>query len=154
MHLTVGNALRVMSSLNPPDGVITANQMVDTALANCMYATRAAVHGALQASPGSLVFNRDMILDIPMIADWNYIQEHRQQLIDRRLVEANSKRFFKDYAVGEEILKYTYKPNKLQPRAEGPYTIERVHTNGTVTIRINPHIVKRINIRRIRPFYH
>jgi hypothetical protein len=153
MHQTVGNVLRAMIRLNPPDGLITANQMVDTALANCLYATRTAFHSSLRGTPGSLAFGRDMVLDIPVIADWLTIQQHRQQLIDQRLIAANRKKFSYDYQVGDEVLKLAYNPGKLSSRApEGPYKIEVVHTNGTVTIRINEHTLERINIRRLRPY--
>jgi len=152
MHQTVGNSLRAMARLNPPDGVTTANQMVDTALADCMYATRAALHGTLRNSPGSLSFQRDMILDIPVIADWTLIQRRRQQLIDQRLIEANRKRFSYDYQPGQQVLKFRDSPSKLEDRADGPYTINTVHTNGTVTIQLGPHTIERINIRRIKPY--
>ena len=56
MHQTVGNALRALTTMNPPAGITEAAQLVDTALANAMYATRAAFHGALNTSPGALVF--------------------------------------------------------------------------------------------------
>jgi hypothetical protein len=52
----MGNILRAMINLNPPAGIETANQMVDTALANCLYATRAAFHSSLHGTPGSLIF--------------------------------------------------------------------------------------------------
>ena len=48
MHHTVGNTLRTLATLNPPNGADTANRLVDTALANCMFAIRASVHGSLQ----------------------------------------------------------------------------------------------------------
>lgn len=152
MHQTVGNNLRAMVRLNPPEGVVTANQMVDTALANCLYATRAAFHSSLQGTPGSLAFGRDMVLDIPVIADWLTIQQNRQQLIDQRLIAANRKKFSYDYQVGDEVLKLVYNPDKLSTRAEGPYSIDTVHANGTVTIRLNQHTLERINIRRLRPY--
>jgi transposase InsO family protein len=153
MHQTVGNTLRALYALNPPDGVESANQLVDTALANAMFATRAAFHGSLKASPGSLAFSRDMILDIPVIADWTLIRQRRQQLIDQRLIAANRKRFALDYRVGDEVLKLAYKPGKLDSRVDaGPYRIEAVHTNGTVTLRINPYTIERVNIRRIKPY--
>ena len=44
-----------------------------------------------------------------------------------------------------------YKPDKLDPRATGPYRIEQEHVNGTVTIRRSAHITERINISRVRP---
>jgi hypothetical protein len=153
MHQTIGNNLRAMVSLNPPKGIVTATQMVDTALANCLYATRAAFHGSIHGTPGSLVFDRDMVLDIPVIADWLTIQQNRQQLIDQQLIGANRKKVSHDYQVGAEILKLAYKPDKLSPRAHaGPYPIETIHANGTVTIRINPNTLERINLQRIRPY--
>ena len=153
MHQTIGNSLRAMTSLNPPEGITTANQMIDVALANCLYATRATFHGSLHGSPGSLTFNRDIVLDVPVVADWLTIQQNRQQLIDQRLIAANCKKISHDYQVGDEILKLAYNPGKLSSRAhDGPYTIETVHTNGTVTIRLNPHVIERINIRQIRPY--
>ena len=43
--------------------------------------------------------------------------------------------------------------DKLKPSVEGPYRIEQVFTNGTVSIRLGPNVVERINIRRIKPRY-
>ena len=152
MHQVVGNALRVFSSVQPPQNLESAQQLVDMALANAMYATRAAIHGALQTTPGAIAFSRDMVLDIPLIADLHALREQRQQLIDERLVTANRKRFSYDYRVGDQVLKLAYKPNKLSPRAEGPYSIETVHQNGTLTIRLNPTTLERLSIRRVKPY--
>ena len=93
-----------------------------------------------------------MILDIPLLADWNLVRQRRQQLVDNRLIAANRRRFSHDYHIGDEVLKIAYKPDKLTARAQGPYLIEQVHTNGTVTIRLNAHTLERISIRRIKPF--
>ena len=124
MHQTIGNTLRLMYSLHPPDGVQTAEQMVDTAIANAVFALRATVHSALQTTPGGLVFGRDMVLDIPLIADLQMIQDRRQEIINQRLIVANRKRFSYDYTIGDEVLKLTYKPNKLEPQATGRHCIE------------------------------
>jgi hypothetical protein len=35
---------------------------------------------------------------------------------------------------------------------EGPYRIVTVHVNGTVSIKLTPGIIERINIRRIIPY--
>ena len=151
MHQTVGNSLCAMSTMHPPDGIDSANCLVDTAVADSLFATHASVHGTFKASPGSLAFGRDMILDIPIIADWELIQRNRQQLIDQRLIDANRKRFSHDH-IGDQVLKLNYKPDKLAPRATGPYQIETVHTNGTVTICFDPITIERISIRRIKPY--
>jgi hypothetical protein len=54
MHHTVGNTLHTLATLNPPNGADTANHLVDTALANCMFTIRATVHGSLQTTPGGI----------------------------------------------------------------------------------------------------
>ena len=99
-----------------------------------------------------MVFGRDMILNIPIIADWELSRQRRQALIDKKLIEANSKRIAFDYQPGQQAMKLVYDPRKLDDRAEGPYDIESVHVNGTVTLRLNAHTVERINIRRIKPY--
>jgi hypothetical protein len=152
MHQVVGNALRTLYTLQPPEGVVDAKQLCDTAIANAMHATRATFHSALHSTPGGLAFGRDMFLDLPLVTDLVTIHQNRQQLIDQRLIVANRKRFSYDYAVGEEVLKIVPRPGKLEARAEGPYPIERVHTNGTLTIRLNPRVIERINIRRVKPY--
>ncbi|CAJ1961139.1 unnamed protein product [Cylindrotheca closterium] len=134
MHQTIGNSLRVLVTLNHPFNINDAEQLVDTAIANAVYAHRCSYHGTITATPRSLPFHRDMILDLPMEADLQLIQQHRQQLIDKELIQANRRRFAYDYQPGQEVLKFCYKPNKLDPRADGPYCIERVHSNGTLTI--------------------
>jgi hypothetical protein len=82
MHQAIGNALGVLSTLQPPQGIADANQLVlDTAIANAVVASRASLHSSHSKPllPGGLAFHRDMIMDIPLIADLQTIQEHRQQ---------------------------------------------------------------------------
>jgi len=152
MHQVIGNSLRALSTLNPPAGINDANQLIDTAIANAVFAHRSTYSSAINTTPGGLAFGRDMILDLPLISDLELIRNQRQQLIDSRLISANQRRFAHDYAIGDEILKLFHKPTKMSDRGEGPFLIERIHTNGTVTIRIAPNIVERISIRRIKPY--
>jgi transposase InsO family protein len=152
MHQAIGNTLRVLSTLNPPQGAVNAEQMVDTAIADTVYATRCMYNSALKTTPGGLAFGRDMILNIPLVTDFQQLQKRRQDLIDKRLLLANAKRYSRDYAMGDEVRKLVYQPDKLDPRATGPYRIDRVHTNGTVTIEISPGVLERINIRRVKPY--
>ena len=56
-------------------------------------------------------------------------------LIDEKLMQANRSRISYDYRPGDEVLVLAYKPDKLDPCATGPYCIEQVHVNGTITIR-------------------
>jgi hypothetical protein len=132
-----------------------AQQLIERALATAMHATRCAAHSSFgRYTPGGLVFRRDMYLDIPLMADILAISNARQQIIDRRLLQANSKRIFHEFTVGELVLKRNLigPRDKLRPTFSGPHRIVQVHTNGTVTIQLNERIRERLNIRRIQPY--
>ena len=86
------------------------------------------------------------------MADLHLIQQHRQHLIDERLIQSNRKRYSFDYQPNQEVLKLVYAPDKLEPRAHGPYRIHSVHTNGTVTLQVTPFTRERISIRNVKPF--
>jgi hypothetical protein len=49
----------------------SAKEYINEALSIAMHAIKAAIHSTLGSSPGSLTFNMDMFLDIPLIADWH-----------------------------------------------------------------------------------
>ena len=62
-----------------------AADIIDQALAMAMDSMRVNITTTLKGYPGSLVFGRDMFLDIPLIVDWKMIQKHRQTLVNERL---------------------------------------------------------------------
>jgi hypothetical protein len=95
------NMLRTMFHSNPPEDIGTAYDMIDTALASAMFASRTAVHRVLGVSPGGLMFHRDMLLPIPVLADYDLIRQRRQTMIDENARRENSRRTFRDYAEGE-----------------------------------------------------
>jgi hypothetical protein len=111
------------------------------------------IHQTLQISPGALVFNRDMLLPIPIMANYNLIRERRQATIDENARCANLRRRFKDYVVGEQVLLILKPLGKLSARTAGPYTILQVHVNGTVTINRGNGVSERINIRQVKPYH-
>ena len=138
---------------HPPINVAHAIDIADTALASTQFAIIASVHRAMGLLPGAIVFRRDMFDPIPLLINYDQLREQRQVMIDDNNRRANLHRRFQDYQPGQEVLVLTYKPDKLQPHAEGPLTIELVHVNGTMTIRRNAHVTVRINIRRVRPYH-
>ena len=154
IHKTIGQVLRTVVAAKNPRSVEEGKLVIEETLATALHACRCACSSSLGFnSPGSLAFNRDMFLDIPLNADILAIRNNRQLLVDKRLIRENNKRIRHDYVVGDEVWKKQYLgfSDKLKPTVTGPFRIERVHTNGTVTIRLSPNQVERINIRRIRP---
>ncbi len=75
MHQTVGNVLRTLLHGEPPLNMASAKKLIDEALSIAMHAMRAAIHSTLGSIPESLTFNRDMFLNIPLIADWHTITQ-------------------------------------------------------------------------------
>jgi len=99
------------------------------------------------SSPGNLVFNRDMFLNIPLIANWHAITLKREHLNNENLMRENQKRRCYDYTPQQKILKKTWKPQKLGIRTTGPNTILQTHVNGTVTIELRPGISERLKYK-------
>jgi len=152
MHQTVGNVLRTLLYGNPPKTMTKAREILDSALSTAMHAMRTTIATTLKSTPGSLAFSRDMFLNIPLIADWQTIAQHREHHVNENLRRMNAKRRRFDYAPGQEVLKKVHDPTKLGERTTGPYKILRVHANGTVTMLLKPGVTERINIRRLLPF--
>ncbi len=148
----MGNVLRTLLHGEPPRSINSAKEFVDKSLSIAMHAMRAGVHSTLDNSPGSLVFNRDMFLNIPLIADWHAITQKREHLINENLSRENQKRRRFDYLPNQRILKKCWKPCKLDERTSGPYRVLQTHVNGTVTIELRPGVSERLNIRRFIPY--
>jgi transposase InsO family protein len=68
-HTTMADVLRVILRTGTPDNELEAEQIVDNALATCMHVTRCSINHQMRTSPGALVFNRDMFLDVPLLAN-------------------------------------------------------------------------------------
>ncbi len=75
---------------------------IDIFLADAAWAIRSTHHTVLKASPGAAIFGQDMLFDIPFIADWKTIGEHRQRLTDRNTDRKNEGRIDYDYKVGQK----------------------------------------------------
>ncbi len=69
---------------------VTPND-VDVFLDNAALAMCSTYHTVLKASPGTAIYRRDMLFDIPFIADWNKIGDYRQHQTDLNLARENSK---------------------------------------------------------------
>ncbi len=89
---------------------------------------------------------------MPLIADWQAIARTHEHHVNENLRCANRKQRQFDYASGQQVLKKVHDPTKLGVRTEGPYTIERIHVNGNLTILLHERITECINIHRVLPY--
>ncbi len=129
-----------------------ARDIIDNALATVMHAMGTTITTALGSTPGALAFARDIFLNMPLIADWQAIARTREHHVNENLRHANRKQHQFDYAPGQQVLKKVHNPTKLGVRMEGPYTIERVHVNGNLTIFLREGITECINTCRVLPY--
>ena len=91
MHKTVGNVLRTLIHTEPPGTLADANILIDSALAIASHAVRTNVSQATGYSPGALVFQRDVLLDVALIIYLVQIRDKRQIMVDENLRRINAK---------------------------------------------------------------
>ena len=153
VHKAIGQIIRTLIHANPPTTKEQVDAVVEKALATAMHACRCASNSSLQGySAGALVFQRDMHLNIPVIADILTISERRQIKTNQRLLQANAKRKRHEYKVNDLVYVSNHftAADKLKEAFQGPFKILQVHTNATVTIE-RGLIHERISIRRLKP---
>ena len=76
---------------------------MNNTLATAMHATRCAMSAPIRTTPGALLYGRDMIIDVPLIANLSAIRNCRQQMIDKNLKNKNKKRIEHHYRVGDRV---------------------------------------------------
>jgi hypothetical protein len=108
--------------------------------------------GYLKASPGTEIIGRDLLVDIPFIADWKKNGEHRQPTNCNTDGENESRI---DYDI-KVVKKYLYGTMVFLCKAYSmylrePWLITSVNTNGTIRVQ-HGNKSERINIRRVKPF--
>ena len=94
-----------------------------------------------------------MLFDIPLIADWKKIGEHRQWLTDLSNARENKDRIDYDYKVGQKVL---LREDGILRNTESrwhkkPWLITTVHTDGTIKVQ-RGNKEERMNIPRVKPF--
>ena len=151
MHHTVASMLRsmILEAQQKKHNLLSQDidDFIDTALASSVYAINATVHSVTNESPGAFVYQRDMMLPIQSIANWEIIRLKKSNNIHRNFMRENNRRKHFDWQPGMEVLVESPEGEKLSAKSTGPFRIERIHTNGTVTIKIKPQTFQRLNIR-------
>jgi hypothetical protein len=74
VHQVLGQMLRT-AEINMADSLTPDD--VDVFLDNAAWAICSTYHTVLKTSPGAAIFGRDMLFDVPFIANWNKIGDYR-----------------------------------------------------------------------------
>ena len=126
--------------------------MFDNARETAIYATQCAVNLTLQNFPGAIVYNRDIIINVPFIVDFTVITDQRQDLVDKNLQRQNAKQQEHTYTVGQYVWVNNYKEDKMLLKLLGPYPIAQVFTNETVYIQQTPIVQDRMDLRWVSSY--
>ena len=81
VHQVIGDQMRTFELENRE--FTEAEKTFEPFLTACAYAIRSTFHTTYKASPGQLVFGRDMILPIKFKADWALITQQKQETINK-----------------------------------------------------------------------
>ena len=148
VHQVIGNIIRTfelesnyLDDANPWKGILSATA----------FAVRSTFHTTLQNTPGQLVFGRDMIFNIKHEANWEFIRQRKQKIIEKNNQAENAKRIPHQYAVGDKVLLKRGTENKYETPYKGPYTILTINDNGTVRMKVDD-VEDTYNIRRLTPY--
>jgi len=148
IHQVIANMIRTfeleenyLDKEDPWKGVLSATA----------FAVRSTYHTTLKKTPGQLVFGRDMIFNIQHVANWEYIQQNKQSLIDKNNKAENAKCVAHLYKKGDLVLLRKGTENKYKMPYQGPFDILKVYDNGTVRLKVGA-VEDTYNIRRLTPY--
>ena len=150
VHQVIGSMMRT-SEIDMQDTIDEDD--VNDFIANASWAIRSTYHTVLKSTPGAAIFARDMLFDIPYVADWNKIGDFRQAQTKINTDRLNKRRYDFDYEVGGQVL--IVKDGilrKAETKYKGPYIITQVYTNGTIRVQ-RGSTSERLNIRRVKPYF-
>jgi hypothetical protein len=152
-HQVIGNIIRIFElELELESNYLDENDPWKGILSATAFAVRSNFHTSLQSTPGQLVFGRDMIFNIQHIANWEFIKQRKQKIINLNNKKENAKRVQHVYQIGDKVLLHRGTENKYESPYHGPFLIMQVNDNGTFCLKVNA-VEDSYNIRRIIPYH-
>ena len=137
-----------MHQTYPCDGIDQTTDIMNTCFATTAYASRVAIHCTINMSPGVLVFEWDMMLNIPLMTDFLQFHQQWQIIIDEQWLQyANLCHWILDYVINL-VMRFKYWQTTLphyKTMPIDPFTDTPVQTNATITLRCTLYIVDCFN---------
>lgn len=120
-------------------------------LSTTAFAVSSTYHTALKKMPGQLVLGCVTIFNIQHDAKWVFIRKNKQVCINKNSRVESAKHVAHLYKEGNHVLLQRGTENKYETPYQGPFSILKVHDNGTVYPRVGA-IEDTYNIRRLAPY--
>ena len=151
-HSSISDILLLLLHVSPINNNGDAAQMIDNSLSMCMHVMRWAANQTMITSPGALTFHRDILINIPLVANLESNQHQKQQLINKNLQWINQRQIDYNYKVRYKVMVVEYNAWKLHIKKHGPYPIFCVFTNNTVLVQISEYVQEIFKVRKLSPF--
>ena len=136
MHLTAADMLRTLSLEVDTECPIRISDSLNTACQAVAWGLRTTMSTVTKMSPGVTIFNRNMIFNFKLRANWDAIEKKRDKLALSDNEGENSKRIPYEYSVGKKVLIVHKKYERVRKidiaATERPLVIVRINDNGTV----------------------
>ena len=155
-HQVIADMLRTYQ-LTERDEEALSHNVLEGIISNIRFALRSTVHSALNATPGQVVFGRDMLFPTRYVADWERIKREKERRMKYDNKRENAKRMQHQYHVGDLVLitkkaKHGEIYPKLARPTEGPYRILKVSDNSCVILQCRGYR-QTLNIHRLIAYY-
>ena len=134
IHQTIGNIIRTSDVSN-----IVNNDPCSGILSATTFSVRTTYHTTLQAYLTYLVFERDIILNIKYVANWEQILQRKQERINCNNMHKNMHHNNHQYKVGEKILVKRKKNSNKYLECMGLFLITQINDNGTIHFQKRNH---------------
>lgn len=134
VHLTMGDMLQTMT-FSGSDWFTDMQHTLDVVA----WAIHTTINPTIKHSPCHLAFNQDIIFCCAIHIDWNNVHQEHQNLLVASNKRENKSRLNKDYLPGDQVIivldpDECHSQPKMAKPTKGPFTIIRLHNNGTVEI--------------------
>ena len=134
MHKECGDIIQTLACDNPPKTVKTDLVVVEAMLTSYQWSISTIFHYTLGQYTVTLVFERDILIPIRFLDDYNIIFKINPYVIYVNTRQVNIHHIFNYFQVYHHILVKTYHTHKHYKQAEVPFRISKFHFNDTVTI--------------------
>ena len=87
----MGDVLQEILHTNSPTHKDDTNQVMEHTVATAMYATWCSISTPIWTTTSALVYGRDILMDVPLIANLSAIWDGQQQTIDKNFIRQTKK---------------------------------------------------------------
>ena len=149
VYAVFGNMLRAFM-LSPNSNLSEPQSTIDSFISDASFAIRSSYHTTLKATSSAAIFGRDMLFDVPFIADWEEIGHPRRLRVEKDNKRENRRQTPHTYNVGDYCM---IRNDEVKRKSAAKYSVPYIITdNGNVHIQCG-QVLERINIRRLTLYF-